>query len=73
MDHADRKIRLADVDIDDLPIDTGTLVDELDFFGGDVSGAFRILGQRCDRKQQYTKTCDPLHMSSLHLLIFLIC
>jgi hypothetical protein len=45
MNHADREIRVADIDVDDLSIHAGTLVHELDLFRCDVGGALRVLRQ----------------------------
>jgi hypothetical protein len=45
MNHTDCQVGVADVDVDDLPIDARALVHELDLFGGDVGCAFRVLRQ----------------------------
>jgi hypothetical protein len=49
MNNANGQIRLANVDIDDLPIYARTLVDEGNFFSRDVGRALRVL-RRGDRR-----------------------
>jgi len=67
MNHADGEIRLPDVDVDDLPIDAGALVDERHFFSRNVGRTPRVLGPRGHGDQRETQTKQSSHFRLLQI------
>jgi hypothetical protein len=68
MNHADGEVGLANVDVDDLAIDAGTLVHQRNVFGGDIGGALGILRQGRHRDEQPTQHYERFHRVLLTFL-----